>query len=1334
MIRDLLRAGQRERVSRWWLAVVAGALIGLAFWLRATTVPYLAAASLATVVALAGLPLSRAERGGVLGVAALAITLLGAGLYQRRLTLVATSWDSYSRQMSAEGITGLRRAVEDETVILGDLAATALRAPADAGAAFGSLESAMGADPPGYRGVMLFDDAVPFAWAGTLRLPVDSLTDSTGVVANGFYVMLYVTRYSQARRVVAASLLHASPPADRLASTLDAATPRGEELRSFGFGGPRPRDATWTVLDAGTRDIATVRPILYSAGEARAHLVEHARLVGAAGLAIAVIFLTGVAWRRPASVTQRLLALVVAVVLVAIIPFNAYSNASVLFDPSVYFAALGGPFTGSLAALAATSGIALLGFFALGRSRMRLRSRWPGLLAVLMIAALGPFLLRDLSRGIALPARGAGVTLWLSWQVALFLAASALLLAGASAGRLALGGSRGMPPVVAPAVAALASVLAPVLWLAPGGWPDWYTALWIAAMGALALARPSRRLLLSVGIVAACGAVTLVWGEVSRRRVDLAQLDVSRLAAPDAPSVELIERFVAELQTEPQPLSREELLSTYVRSPLAAAGHPVELESWQPGESAPSAQLVIADFGRRPDEVRDLVDSARASGRPVSRTQESPQGALTLVAVPHDGGGVTSVVVAPQTLLIPEDPFTQLIGLAPPANTEPPYDVALTTLAAPTPETDQPHWVRKANELHGDWRVPGTTDGSRVHVEVDLRSIDALLPRGALIVLLDLVILSALWTLVAAAGGGLARWARYRVRRWAGSYRARLSLTLFAFFVIPAGIFAFWSYRRLLTTDRDSRVLLVQETLRAITTPGGVDHLDETGDRFDTPLFEYRGGRLLATSDPLYGTLSPLGWYLPRAVAISLGIESEVSATWRPIVGGSSMIIGYRAVAMDNGSRAVLAAPARTNERALDRQRRDIGILVAFFTSLGALAALWLSGVAARELERPVGALRRAALRIARGEALSQLETPPAVEFVPVFSAFERMNADLTASRAALEEAQRRTDSVLRNVASGVLAIDRHGGVMVANPTAEAMLGSPIPPGSSLADAGASALHERTLRFLSNGVDEEGFDLTWKGRQLHGSLTRLVRGAGGAVLTLDDVTDLARAQRVLAWGEMARQVAHEIKNPLTPIRLGVQHLQRSRLDPRVDFDRVFEQNVSRILEEIDRLDEIARAFSRYGVVASERLPSARVDVAAVVRDVVELERIGESEVDWSVDGVDESVLAIATEPELREVMLNLLENARQAHARHVQVMVRLLEAHVDIVVSDDGDGIPEENLARIFEPHFSTRTSGSGLGLAISRGLVAAWGGEMLVTSTPGAGTEMRVTLAAVPD
>jgi len=211
---------------------------------------------------------------------------------------------------------------------------------------------------------------------------------------------------------------------------------------------------------------------------------------------------------------------------------------------------------------------------------------------------------------------------------------------------------------------------------------------------------------------------------------------------------------------------------------------------------------------------------------------------------------------------------------------------------------------------------------------------------------------------------------------------------------------------------------------------------------------------------------------------------------------------------------------------------------------------------------------------------------------------------------------------------------------------------------------------------------------------------------------------------------MARQVAHEIKNPLTPIRLGVQHLRRARSDPRVDFDTVLNDNVRRILAEIDRLDEIARSFSRYGSAPADLPPAIPVDVASVVKDVIALEQMGDRVVKWQVRGPERAAWAMAQKDEMRDVLLNVFENARLAGARRVDVVLREEDRRVMIETVDDGAGIPPGVLPRIFEPHFSTRTTGSGLGLAVSRRLIEAWGGEIGITSEEGRGTRVLIVLA----
>jgi signal transduction histidine kinase len=633
------------------------------------------------------------------------------------------------------------------------------------------------------------------------------------------------------------------------------------------------------------------------------------------------------------------------------------------------------------------------------------------------------------------------------------------------------------------------------------------------------------------------------------------------------------------------------------------------------------------------------------------------------------------------------------------------------------------------NELHGD-RIIATPNGpARAHIEVELRSLDLLVQRGTLVVLFDLVLLLGLWTLSVIPGGAFGRWLRARRVRWSRSYRARLTVALFLFFVIPAGVFALWSYRRLQDEVRQSRELLVRETLRAGADAEDLEKLEIIGDRLETPLFLYRDGALKRASAALHESLAAIGRFLPRDVHVALSLGGEVNASETLGVGGVPTLVGYRLTAGPSGERDVLAAPARGGEALLERRRRDLGVLVMFATVLGAFGALWLSGFAARSLARPIGSLQSAALAIAAGDREPQLTGVPPEEFVPVFSAFRRMAADLGESRAALEETQRRIAAILRNVASGVIAVDRSLSVTLANPAADVLLERRIPPGTRLEEVAPEHLVARVRQFLRQDADEEESDEALGQRQLHVRLTRLTRGVGGAVITMDDVTDLARAQRVLAWGEMARQVAHEIKNPLTPIRLGVQHLRRARADARGDFDEILDQNVARILAEIDRLDEIARSFSRYGTAPTERIPAEPTDVAAVVRDVVELERLGRDEIEWRTTGTDSAILALASEDELREVMINLLENARLAHARHVEMRVIVDGDRVRVDVEDDGHGIAPEVLPRIFEPHFSTRTSGSGLGLAISRQLLEKWGGTIEIDSRVGRGATVRIVL-----
>ncbi|HET7584066.1 MAG TPA: ATP-binding protein [Gemmatimonadaceae bacterium] len=1338
-------AGAAEHL---WTVLGSGVVLAAAYWLSTLSERYLALAIAATVLALLA-ALRGSDRGwALLAVAFAAIFCLTAVRSAQHVRAIASAWPAHR---DAEVATAVRRAstaLDGAIAELSALAERSLSAPTRPADAFEHLARLGGMTES--RGVVLYRAREPVAWAGTTYVASDTLTRASGVVFDRYYVTLYAVARRGSARAVATEVVAAEPPGDSIVSTLAARVARHAGLDALRFmpTGSVPPAGGAALYRHDGHQLFTIVAIPRSRGEAELGARSDARITGATLLAATFVLVLIAVWRREEGLAWRLVPVAAGLVALARVPLSAFSSTHPIFDPSAYYTGFGGAFTASAGALALAGTLLALGALLVLRSGWRIRPAWLGDIAAAALVAASPFVMGELTRGVTVPPSGVTATLWLTWETAFFLAAGVMLLLVL----IARGRSRrGIAPGIAPVLAALAAVISARAVEIPERWPVWYVAIWVGVAAAVALSRGHRRRVLSAGVVAALAAATLTWSAVMRGRMGLALADVAGLARVEPDVGAALARFAEQTLARPAPATEAELLQRYVRSDLAGADLPVRLATWSPGDSVP-VTLALSTFSTPAGEVRMMVERARGTGETQSGTLLGAFGVVAAVAIPFPSGAVTTALVAPRTRLIADAPFNALLGLPSRERGEPPYSLSLVSRAPGTvgPAASDTTWQRRGDELHGDRAVQTARGPQRAHIEIDLRSPDVLVERGTLVVLLDLLLLLALWLASTLPQGGIVRWTRARLRRWRRSYRARLTLALFGFFVLPALAFAAWSYGRLRTEDRQSRELLVREALRSVTVAGGGALGDEGTDdelagatasrapaREDaTPLFLYHNGALVRTSTPLYAELVPIGRFVPPTVALSLGETRELYTSRIVPVGERSALVGYRALPSTDGEPRVVAAPARGNEELLDQRRRDLGVLVLFATVLGGMAALWLSGIAARSLAEPIGRLRSAALAIAAGEREPPLAGEPPAEFAPVFSAFRRMASDLGESRAALEAAQRRTAAVLRNVASGVVALDPEGRVTIANPSAETLLGQPLERGTALdrLPGAGRTLAARVRAFVQGGrggggrADDEDFELHLASRQLQARLTRVGDGSA-TVLTLDDVTALARAQRVLAWGEMARQVAHEIKNPLTPIRLGVQHLRRVRAASPADFDRVLDQNVDQILREIDRLDQIARAFSRYGMAPADRAPGEPTDIHAVVRDVVELERLGAGSVRWTVADGTGPVWALARPEELREVLLNILENARLADARAVDVAVRTAGARVEVEVRDDGRGIPPAVMPRIFEPHFSTRTSGSGLGLAVSRQLVEGWGGTIDIHSVPGEGTTVRVAL-----
>lgn len=1339
-----------ERPERWpldWVVSASVCLLALVAWQRTPGWTPLAIAMVGAAGAAWFTRALRRPRIWAIGTTVLLVMALVLAVGDTRtLGLASADWKAWS---AAEREARATRIANDVADVADQLTGAADAIASDSGRLANVVKGAgslsLPLDGRAESALLVFDGSRLVARVGQLRTQVDARGEpGIRLVEDAFYSSLVARARSAdgTQSVVAVALVSAIPPADHFARALTRTLTGGDDREHTTIESPDSSrvetGSTVIVVPDGTRRLARVRAMARSEEETRLALLQRARARTAVPLALAALLLLVASWRRPARTVHRLAVTAVLIIAIGMAPLSALSNVSALFDASSYFAPMGGPLTANVAALLLTTALCLAMLFLTLRSGRVNRLTSSRLLAagiVLLTASLGPFLLRDLARGIVLPPTTVSLELWIAWQLAIALAGASVLHLGAAAGRTVLGNRRGLPPMTAPTLALVAALMAPVLWRAPGAWPGWYPILWVLAIAALALTRRGVALVTGAAVIAGAGAVTLTWGATARARMVLAEQDLGTLSAIDKDADRLLQRLAVAIVVDPLSVStREGLLRRYAESELAQAGYPARLAQWDTSSGvAPIRALELAPVVDTVGAQATVAAIARESGTIELRAFEDGPTTVLIAAVPSPDGRVVTIAVPPRTRLMPTDPFAALTGLAGARGGEPPYRLTLAPTTTPVAATSALQWRRRGDAMHGDGFAAGGGDARVAHVEVDLRGLDALLPRGALLILLDVGVVLLLWGASAMADGAFGRWFDVRRSRLWRSYRARLSAALLAFFVAPASLFAGWSWYRLQDDDRAARELLVREALR--TAAGDVVRRDlaSTASSVGSPLFLYRHAQLGTASDTLLTALAPLGRLLPASLDASDFGTDDVFTTRRIPIGDAAALVGFRRV-NGVGEDLVVVTPARGDEFALDARREDLGVLLLFTVAMGALAAIWSSGIAARSLARPVGALREAALTIAAGGQGRVLGSAPASEFAPVYRAFGRMAEDLSTSRAALEAAQRRTAAVLQHVASGVLAMRADGDILIANPRAEQLLGVPLRhAGASLTQLPPALAYvtERCVAFLASDADEEAFDHQLAGRQLTGRLTRLT---AGAVLTLDDVTELASAQRVLAWGEMARQVAHEIKNPLTPIRLGVQHLRRAYRDGRSDFASILDTNVTRVLAEIDHLDEIARSFSRYGTAPDQRGPAVAVDVTRVVRDVIELERLGEGDVSWVLDlpPDDRQITALGQFDELKEVVLNLLENARLASARTVTVVVRDAPGGVLIDVRDNGQGIAADVLPHVFEPHFSTRTSGSGLGLAISRRLIEGWGGRITVESVPGAGTVVHLLLRSV--
>lgn len=430
-----------------------------------------------------------------------------------------------------------------------------------------------------------------------------------------------------------------------------------------------------------------------------------------------------------------------------------------------------------------------------------------------------------------------------------------------------------------------------------------------------------------------------------------------------------------------------------------------------------------------------------------------------------------------------------------------------------------------------------------------------------------------------------------------------------------------------------------------------------------------------------------------------------------------------------------------------------ITVVIIFF-------AYWMGVYLANSMTKPVQELVDATRAVADGNLDIQIEVYSSDEIGMLVQSFNRMTDDLRTKQQAIntsntelyrinqeiEQRRRYMEIVLRNVAAGVISVDREGVITTINRSAEKLLN--INTGSVMGKNFRSVLRESHLDIVKESLKDlviakqdtinRQIMLEVNGARLslHLHLTMLRDEAGdfmGTVLVLDDLTQVMKAQRMAAWREVARRIAHEIKNPLTPIQLSAQRLRKRYLSRFGDDEKVFDECTEMIIKSVDELKNLVNEFSNFA-----RMPAIQPepnDLNGIIRETLTLYQEAHRGVSFLFTPDESLPLLKIDRDQIKRVVINLLENAVAAMQENGTVTIT---SHydpelkmADFKVADDGPGIPPEDRPRLFEPYFSTKKTGTGLGLAIVNSVVSDHNGFVRVKDNHPKGACFVVELPA---
>ena len=411
----------------------------------------------------------------------------------------------------------------------------------------------------------------------------------------------------------------------------------------------------------------------------------------------------------------------------------------------------------------------------------------------------------------------------------------------------------------------------------------------------------------------------------------------------------------------------------------------------------------------------------------------------------------------------------------------------------------------------------------------------------------------------------------------------------------------------------------------------------------------------------------------------------------------------------------------------LDRSRRlqlqfNAALFVISLLIVG--VAVWIALKVADRLVRPVGELVAATRRVEAGDLTARVQTPGTRDEVGTLStAFNRMTQRLEEQTDALERRRALIEAVLTGVSAGVVSVNDAGEVRMMNASAQTLLstGGTTPMGWPL-----SAVNPELGSMLERNEREAILQIT-SAAEPRTLAVKIVADEGGHVLTFDDITQQLTDQRRAAWSDVARRIAHEIKNPLTPIQLAAERLKRRYASEIVSDPATFERLTDTIVRQVGDLRRMVDEFSSFArmpkpVFREETL----VDIA---RQALFLHEVAHANIKFTLDAPDIGLTMVCDRRQLGQALTNVVKNAVEAievDEKKEGTLVLSLTRHENGIIAfdiaDSGIGLPKER-ERIVEPYMTTRARGTGLGLAIVKKIVEEHFGAMSFADRPGGGT-----------